>query len=114
MAANLDFDDAWQHLVARTWSDPALKAKLLADPAGVLKANGLTVPAGVTVKVLENTDRVLNLVLPVKAAPAELSEAELHQVAGGGVHSYGRDSDQGANRDPERILASDSDPTDQH
>src|SRR5437868_948491 len=45
MAEQLDFEDAWQQLVARAWSDPALKAKLLADPAGVLKAEGLIVPA---------------------------------------------------------------------
>jgi hypothetical protein len=89
MATQLDFDDAWQQLVARAWSDPALKAKLLADPAGVLKANGLTVPKGIAVKVLENTDKVLNLVLPVKPAPAELSEAELHQAAGGYPPGYG-------------------------
>jgi hypothetical protein len=80
-------DDAWQQLVARTWADPALKAKLLADPASVLKANGLTVPVGVTVKVHENTGNVLNLVLPVKSA--ELSEAELQQAAGGYPPGYG-------------------------
>jgi hypothetical protein len=108
MAKQLDFDDAWQQLVVRAWSDPALKAKLLADPSGVLKANGLTVPKGITVKVLENTDKVLNLVLPVKPAPEELSEEELKQAAGGRQYAQ-RDGDQGANRDPDRLVG-DCDP----
>jgi hypothetical protein len=84
MAERRAFDDAWQRLIARAWSDPALKARLLADPAAVLKENGVTVPAGVTVRVVEDTDAVLNLVLPVKPAPAELSDEELRQAAGGG------------------------------
>ena len=89
MAELLEIDDAWQDLVARAWSDPALKAKLLADPAGVLKANGLTVPKGITVKVVQNTDKVLHLVMPVKPAPEELSAKELQQAAGGYPPGYG-------------------------
>jgi hypothetical protein len=110
MADQLEFDDAWQQLVARAWSDPALKAKLLADPAGVLKANGLTVPKGVTVRVVENTDKALNLVLPVKPAPEELSEEELHKAAGGRQNMV-YDSDQGPNHDIGR-LTGDCDPND--
>jgi hypothetical protein len=79
-----DFEYQWSQLVARAWADPAFKAKLIADPAGVLKENGLTPPAGLQLKLVENTDKVLHLVLPVKPAPQELSEEELHRVAGGG------------------------------
>ncbi len=83
MAEPFDCDDTWQQLVARAWSDPALKAKLLADPAGALKAEGLSVPAGVAVQVVENTDKVVNLVLPLKPAPSDLSEEELVGVTKG-------------------------------
>jgi hypothetical protein len=83
MAEQLDFEEAWQQLVAKAWSDPALKAKLLADPVAAMKDNGLIVPAGITIKVLENTDKVINLVLPVKPSAAELSQEELQQAAGG-------------------------------
>ena len=69
--------------MARAWSDSALKKKLLADPASVFKENGMIVPKGMTINVVENTDKVVNLVLPVKPSPAELSAEELQQVAGG-------------------------------
>jgi hypothetical protein len=111
MADQRDFEDAWQQLIARAWSDPALKAKLLADPAGVLKAEGLIVPAGVTVRVVENTDQVVNLVLPFKPAAEELSEEELKQAAGGRPCSPQRDGDQGPNRDWDRLVG-DCDPSD--
>ena len=78
-----DFEYQWGRLVARAWADPAFKAKLIADPAAVLKENGLLVPAGVTVKVVENTDTLFHLTIPLKPAPEELSEEDLNRVAGG-------------------------------
>jgi hypothetical protein len=46
-------------LVAKCWSDESFKRKLLADPAATLRAEGvpLEVPAGVSVKALENTEK---------------------------------------------------------
>jgi len=78
-----DFQYQWSQLVAKAWADPAFKARLLADPAGVLKEQGLIVPAGITLKVVENTDKVLHLTLPIKPAEKELSEEELQRTAGG-------------------------------
>ncbi len=68
-------------LIARALSDEALKAKLIEDPLNVFKAEGIDVPAGLEIKVLENTDKVFHLVLP--AQPSELSDEDLDQVAGG-------------------------------
>jgi hypothetical protein len=79
-----DFEYQWSQLVARAWADPAFKARLLTDPAGVLKENGMLVPAGITIKVVENTPKVLYLTLPLPPAPEELSAEELHRAAGGG------------------------------
>ena len=71
-------------IIARAWRDPAFKAKLMADPHGVLEEAGLQVRDGVTVKVVENTDTHHHLVLPPKPS-GELSDAELDKVAGGNL-----------------------------
>ena len=70
-------------LIAKTWADDGFKASLLADPAGVLTAEGLQVPAGVSVKVVENTDTIFNLVLPPK--PTDLSDTDMDAISAGGA-----------------------------
>ena len=70
-------------IIARCWSDEGFKRKLMADPVATLNAEGMEVPAGMSVKVLENTDTVSYLVIP--AQPAELSDQDLRNVAGGAV-----------------------------
>jgi len=47
-----------------------------------LKAEGIYVPAGMTVTVVENTDKLFHLVLPPVPSD-ELSEDALDAVAGG-------------------------------
>ncbi len=71
----------WGQLVARAWRDPAFKQRLLADPAAVLREQGIAVPASQQVRVVENTDQVIHLVLPQK--PRDLSDDQLDAVAGG-------------------------------
>ena len=69
-------------LIAKCWADDGFKQKLLADPAATLKAEGVALPAGLTVKALENTDSVFHLVIPAK--PTALSDEDLDKVAAGG------------------------------
>ena len=71
-------------LVAKCWADEGFKRKLLADPAATLKAEGveLELPAGLSIKAVENDDKVFHLVIPAK--PTELSDEDLELVAGGG------------------------------
>jgi len=76
-----DLNKGLSKVIAKAWADEAFKARLLADPAATLAAEGLASPAGLTVRVVENTDTVFNLVLPPK--PQDLSDADLDQVAGG-------------------------------
>jgi len=73
---------AYGKLVARAWRDPAFKAKLIADPQAVLREAGMAVPAGATVKVVENTGTHLHFVLPPKPV-GQLSDEALDEVAGG-------------------------------
>ena len=68
-------------LIAKCWADEGFKRKLLADPAATLKAEGVELPAGLSIKALENTDKVFHLVIPAK--PTDLSDEDLDKVAGG-------------------------------
>ena len=77
----------WGQIVAKAWQDDAFKKRLLADPAAVLKEQGLELPAGTQIRVVENTDQVIHLTLPAKPLERELSEAELEGVAGGKSHN---------------------------
>jgi hypothetical protein len=73
----------WGQIVAKAWADEAFKRLLLAEPAAVLKEHKIEVPPGVRIRVVEDTDQVRHLTLPVRPA-GELSEQELAAVAGGG------------------------------
>jgi hypothetical protein len=75
-------NDQINNILAKCWADASFKQQLLADPVAVLKAEGIEIPAGYTVRVVENTDKVINYVLPPNPN-AELSDSELESVAGG-------------------------------
>ena len=51
-------------VVARYYGDPDFKARMDADPAAVLRAEGLDVPEGARVELLFNTDELVHIVLP--------------------------------------------------
>ena len=74
-------------LIAKCWADEGFKRKLLADPAATLKMEGLELPAGLSIKALENTDKVFHLVIPAKRT--DLSDEDLDKVAGGEMCACG-------------------------
>jgi Nitrile hydratase, alpha chain len=59
-------------LVQKATEDLALRQRLLQAPKQVLAEAGITLPAGLEVEVVENTDKVIHLVLPPLV---EVSEA---------------------------------------
>lgn len=69
----------WSQLLARAWSDDAFKERLMRDPSSALRDCGISAPADVEFRVVENTDRVTYITLPQK--PAE--DASLAAVAAG-------------------------------
>jgi hypothetical protein len=73
----------WDKIVAEASKDDNFKKRLLANPAAVLKERGVEVPAGVQIRVLEDTDQVIHLTLPAQAQEEELSDEALEGVAGG-------------------------------
>ena len=79
-----------QKLIAKCWADEDFKNKLLADPAGILVAEGVTIPPGLEVRIVENTPGLRYLVLPQKPDSSELSDIQLDQIAAGtGTYSCG-------------------------
>ena len=68
-------------LIAKCWADEGFKQKLLADPAAMLKAEGVELPAGRSIKALADDATVFHLVIPTK--PTDLSDEDLDKVAGG-------------------------------
>jgi hypothetical protein len=51
-------------LVQKATEDAALRKRLLQSPQQVLAESGIMLPAGIEVEILENTDKVIHLVLP--------------------------------------------------
>lgn len=66
----------WGMIVAKAWSDDELRQRLIDDPAGVLRENGIEVPYDIELKVVEDSPEVRHLVLP--ASPSgELADEDL-------------------------------------
>ena len=51
-------------LVAKFYGDPEFRARMEADPAGALRAEGFEIPDGAEVRIVTDSTHVLNLVLP--------------------------------------------------
>jgi hypothetical protein len=51
-------------VIAKAWADEDFREALMANPKAALRAQGIEVPEGLTLRVFENSDTVFNLVLP--------------------------------------------------
>ncbi|MGI6648793.1 MAG: NHLP leader peptide family RiPP precursor [Bacillota bacterium] len=68
-------------VIEKAWADENFKKELMADPHQVLAQFGLHLPRELEIKVLEESAKVVYLVLPVNQEV--LSDEQLDQVAGG-------------------------------
>jgi len=68
-----DVKRVWSRVVAKAWADQEYKRRLLADPAAVAKEEGVPLPAGLTLKVIEDAPGIRTIVLP--PLPAEIGPA---------------------------------------
>jgi len=85
-AQSIELSQKFGQVVARAWADDAFKARLLAEPNAVLQEEGLEIPPGIEIRVVENSENVIYLPLP--ATPGDsLSDEQLEQVSGGGTAS---------------------------
>ncbi len=71
----------YQQIIAKCWADESFKQHLMADPGGTLKQEGMEVPEGMTIQVVENTCHVFHLVIPKQ--PTDLSDEDLAGAAAG-------------------------------
>jgi hypothetical protein len=77
-----EFQKAYGKLVAKAWEDEAFKAELFSDPMKIFKENGIQVPEGIQVHMVENTADTMFLIFPPEPSD-ELTDSELGSVAGG-------------------------------
>ena len=75
-------DNPLQKVITKCWEDEAFEARLLADPAATLAAEGVLVPEGMTINVAVDAEDVRTLVIPLPPT-ADLSDAELDRVVAG-------------------------------
>jgi len=69
-------------VIAKAWADEGFKQRLLKGPAAVLKDEGVDIPQGLEVRVVENTDKVFHIVLPPEPRRGALSFEQLAQAVG--------------------------------
>jgi hypothetical protein len=69
---NLD-QEKWSRLVAQCWMDPQFQARLVRDPAAVLKEAGIAVAAGMKVQVIADGPTQRTFVIP---APPPMDDVQ--------------------------------------
>jgi hypothetical protein len=77
-----EMQKAWAKIIAKSWTDPSFKQKLLKNPSAVLEEYGIERYHHASFEIVENTEKKTYLVLPEKPK-GELSEEKLKAVAAG-------------------------------
>ena len=84
----MEIQEKCNDFMSQLVSDPDLRARMCAEPAKVMAEQGLSVPEGTEIRVLEDTDVVRHIILPPSSS-APLSDASMASVAGGtGVNPH--------------------------
>lgn len=76
-----EFNKIWPKIVAKTWTDPAFKKKLLIHPHEALAEYGIQIEPDYTIEIHENKQKSLHLTLP--APNGALSEKQLENINAG-------------------------------
>lgn len=71
-----------QDFMTRLHSDSGLRARMLAEPASVLEEQGISVPPGAELRVVEDSADVCHVILP-PSPNATLADSSMEAVAGG-------------------------------
>jgi len=65
-----------EQIVSKAWIDEAFQHRLRSDPAGVLRSEGVRIPQGVEIRLMEDTENVRHIVLPMKPSVQEITEEQ--------------------------------------
>ena len=81
---------------AACWKDEALKARFTSDPGPVQAARGIGAPDGLDVRVVDNSDRMTHLTIPMSPEfhKGRSSDEGLAQAAAGVAVYVGGDIDR--------------------
>lgn len=82
MTDNKENQSLMSKVIALAWNDPEFKSALLADPNKVLTEMGISIPEDVNVKIVEDTDNLIHMILPSEPTE-ELTMDELKKLSGG-------------------------------
>lgn len=74
MASPADKRMQYNQVVAKAWGNEMFRKKLVRDPAATLQQEGVELPAGVQVVVVEDTATTIHFVLPNKPIGGEKAE----------------------------------------
>ena len=59
----------WRTVMSKAWDDEQFRQTLLNNPTEVLTQHGFRVPAGATVRIVQDTQTERHLILPSKPTP---------------------------------------------
>lgn len=77
-------------VITKAWNDESFKQRLLADTMAVLKEEGVDVPEGLEVRAVENTEKLVHMIIPLKPVSEEFKSAKLLLIAqDSGFHVIG-------------------------
>ena len=74
MAGQNEQAKQWAKIVAKAWADEDYKQRLIADAPSVLAEEGMDVPAGVDIRVVEATEKQVVVVLPPQPGDGNIEE----------------------------------------
>ncbi len=72
-------------VIAKAWADDDFKARLIANPTAVLTAEGLSLRAGATIKIVENSPTLTHIVLPCVPSDRGMEELGTRVAAFSGI-----------------------------
>jgi hypothetical protein len=80
--ASIAQDKNWQQVITRCWTDPKYKQGLMDDPHKVLAQEGIRIPPGTNVVVVEDEPNRVHFVIPAKpGAGVDMEHAAAEAVS---------------------------------